>query len=314
MRRSKRPIVIASRQSRLAQAQARLVGEALGRLHPKLEITYHWMTSEGDQQPDVSLADRGGKGLFAGAIEQELIDGRADLAVHSLKDLPVQETAGLTLAAIPGRGDVRDALISPHDGQLADLPEGATVGTASPRRAAQLKRLRPDLTTDILRGSVETRLVKVLEKKQFDATLLAMAGLMRAGLGGCADRPIDPDVILPAAGQAALAIQCRVDDHVTLSRCLPLNDPVTANAVHAERQIVAALDGDCHSPIGVLVEPSPTEEDQPGYRVRARVLSPDGSEQLEADEHTTPDDLDRTVRGIADDLVDRGARRLILPA
>ena len=193
------------------------------------------------------------KGYSLAPLSRELVDGNADLAVHSLKDLPaIPETPGLVLAAVPPRRDVRDCLISPHATSIDKLPIGATLGTAGPRRASQAKRLRPDLQIRLIRGNIETRIRKVLEDRQVDATLLAMAGLQRANLTEHAQHPIDPAIMLPAAGQGALALQCRADDHQTLRRCLPLNDPLTAACVNTERQIVADLGGNCHSPIAVL--------------------------------------------------------------
>lgn len=333
MRRSRRPIVIASRRSRLARAQAELVGAALGRLHAGIEVRYEWIESEGDRDPRASLADSGGKGLFVRAIEQALLAGRADIAVHSLKDLPTQATAGLTIAAIPARAEVRDCLITRSGAQrVEDLPHGAVLGTSGPRRAAQVRRLRPDVVVKPMRGNVETRLAKVLGAgdadgahgngnsngngephglgEGFDATLLAAAGLRRAGLGPHAAVMLDVAVVLPAAGQGALAIQCRQDDHVSITRCLPLNDATTAACVHAERAVVAALQGDCHSPIAVYAQRRQEGKGE-RYLLRARVLSPDGVVCLEAEAEATPRMLTKAARGVADDLLGRGAAEVM---
>ena len=306
MRRSPRPLIIASRSSRLARAQAQAVGEALVVRNPGLKIEYRWMESEADQLPDVPLADAGGKGLFARAVERVVVAGQADLAVHSLKDLPAHESAGpLQIAAIPPRADFRDCLISrSQSAALADLPARARLATASPRRAAQAKRLRPDLSIELLRGSIETRLRKVLEDTGGpDATLLAVAGLYRAGLSQHAAHVLDPDQMLPAAGQGALALQCRCADHVTLRRCLSLNDPAAAAAVHAERAVVAGLGGDCHSPIAVLAEPL----EGGAFRLRARVLGADGQTCAQADERGPRTHLAKLVQRVLTILRDQGA-------
>ncbi len=322
MRRSQKPIVIAARRSPLARSQAELVGRALNRLHPKIEVRYRWVESQGDKAVDQSLADQGGKGLFTKDVERLLLAGEADLAVHSLKDLPASDTTGLVLAAVPRRADFRDCLITPNDlASINDLPHGAVVGTASPRRAAQLLKLRPDLKIDLIRGNVQTRLDKVLNPdgvKRYDATLLAFAGLSRLGLTEHTANPIPVEEMMPSACQGALAVQCRASDHVTLTRCLPLNNPEASTAVHAERQVVAGLGGDCHSPIAVLAEqskepPTPARRnaDAHWFRLRVRVLSADGSECLEVDEQVKTKDLRRLVKRAIKDLKERGAQKLL---
>jgi len=311
LRRSQRPIIIASRRSLLARVQAEWIGARLGAMNPHVSVEYDWIESLADQRTDVALAElhEGGKALFATAVEQALLEKRADIAVHSLKDMPSTDTPGLILAATPKRVDARDALIVRDEKiqSLYELPDGAVVGTASPRRAAQLLNLWPNLKIELLRGNVQTRLKKVLEEGQFDATLLAMAGLTRLDLTEHTTRPIDPSVILPPAGQGALAIQCRGDDSVTISRLLHLNDATTAEAVHAERQVVAALGGDCHSPIAVHVEPTEVGR----YRVRARVISPDGKRMVEADESATGKALRRVVKQVVKQLKADGAGEIL---
>ncbi len=319
MRRSRRPIRIASRRSHLARAQAQAIGQSLLRLHPALQIQYVWIESEGDQHLDRPLAESGGKGLFARAVERALMEDQADLAIHSMKDLPASPEEGpggaLTIAAVPRREDVRDCLIADAAiATIAQLPADGVVGTASPRRSAQLLHLRPDLKIELIRGNIETRLRKVMEDRRYTATLLAVAGLRRAGLADRADRPIDPEQMLPAAGQGALAVQCRADDHVTLRRCLPLNDPAAAAAVHAERQVVAALRGDCHSAIAVLVQPRQVSvhgKTTAGYRLRARVLSPDGRRVARFDREARARDLSHLARDAARSLNEQGAAELL---
>lgn len=313
MRKSRRPIVIASRRSRLARAQAQAVGTALGRLHPTIEVRYHWIESEGDRVTDTDLSGIGGKGLFVKAVEEALLRGEADLAVHSLKDVPVTSTPGLVIAAIPVRGDARDCLVARHGvTTVGALHQGAVIGTSGPRRAAQLKRLRPDLIIQPLRGNVETRVQKVLGGEDYDATLMAVAGLQRSGLGEHASCPVDPSIILPAAGQGALALQCRMDDHVTLSRCLPLNDTVTGEAVHAERQIVAGLGGDCHSPIAAYV--APVGEAALEFSIRVRVLGADGEPCLSVEQTSSARGIRRVVKQIVRQLIADGAKNVLRQA
>lgn len=287
-----------------------MVGRALAALHPGVVIDYLWIESEGDRIPDAPLSASGGKGLFAKAIEREVRAGRADVAVHSLKDLPVHGTPGLIVAAVPEREDPRDCLIA-HGNitRLEDLPRQAVIGTASPRRTSQIKRLRPDLRVKLIRGNIETRIRKATEDsigRECDATLLAVAGLLRAGLSQWARHVIDPSVMLPAASQGALAIQCRMDDHVTMSRCLPLNHAATAAAVTLERMVVAGLEGDCTSSIAALAEPI-----EMGMRVRVRVLSGDGSDIVEVDESATGRAVDKLGRRVLKSLLERGADKVL---
>ena len=323
MRRSRKPIIIASRRSSLARTQAEMVGRALGRLHPNVSIQYRWIESEGDQRANQPLTDIGGKGLFTRSIERALLVGDADIAVHSLKDLPARDTPGLMIAAVPKRTVVNDCLIAASGARrVEDLPEGAVVGTASPRRAAQLVQVRPDVEVKLIRGNLDTRIEKVLNpvgEKEYDATLLAAAGLRRLKKTELAEVTIPTDIMLPAACQAALAIQCRSDDHVTLTRCLPLNHPGSATAVHAERQILADLEADCHSAIAVLAEPVETGEaltKQVGdqhYRLRVRVLSTSSDRMLEFDQQAATKQLRRLVKSAVNTLKEQGADDLLHP-
>lgn len=324
MRRSRKPIVIASRTSALARVQAEMVGRGLARLNPTLEVRFVWVESEGDRVQDRSLAAVGGKGLFTKAVERVVLSGEADIAVHSMKDMPAdEETPGLQIAAVPKRADVRDVLIG-KSGPIGvdDLAQGANIGTSSPRRAAQLIRLRPDLTMHIIRGNVGTRIDKVMgDMPLHDATLLAMAGLKRMGLTQHTTVPLSIETMLPAASQGALGIQCRRDDHVSLTRLLPLNDPSASTAIHAEREVVAGLGADCHSPIAVLaqqIDPEQTQAkrnaDSHWFRLRARVLSPDGATMLEADQRCKTRDLRRLVKRVVKDLAAQGARELLRAA
>ncbi len=319
MRRSRRPLRIASRRSHLARVQAEAVGRTLQRLHPSVRIEYVWVESEGDARSDRPLAEAGGKGLFVRAVEQALLENRADLAVHSMKDLPAGDEprpgGALTIAAVPPREDVHDCLIAAEGAAAIEhLPPAAVVATASPRRAAQVLRLRGDVRIELIRGNIETRLRKVVEDRRYAATLLAAAGLIRVGLHAYAERRIPLDQMLPAAGQGALAVQCRTDDHVTLRRCLPLNDPAAAQAVHAERRVVAALHGDCHSAIAVLVEPRQLEhQGRPaaGCRLRARVLSADGRRLAHFDDQAPSRALSALVAACIEQLKTQNAADLL---
>jgi hydroxymethylbilane synthase len=317
VRRSRRPIVIASRQSPLARAQAQAIGRALVALHPGLKVDFHWVESEGDRLTEGPLANSGGKGLFAKSIEIKVLEGSADLAVHSLKDLPAsadEQTPGLVIAAIPTRADVRDCLVVrpalAAASYLADLPHACTLGTASPRRAAQALRLRPDLKIQLIRGNVHTRLDKVLSQNTYDATLMAVAGLRRAGLADHARRLVDPHQIMPAACQGALALQCKSDDHVTLWRCLPLNDPLSSQAVHAERQVVAALGAGCHSPVCVLAQHR-VEGSSILFDLHARVLSPDGARMAHDSQTGSSKQVSRMVQTLLSSLKNQGATEIL---
>jgi len=243
-------IRIGTRGSPLALAQANMVRAALARAHgvaeDAIEITV--IRTTGDTIQDRPLSDVGGKGLFTKEIEQALIDGTVDLAVHSAKDMLTVLPAGLVLAACLPREDARDVLVSRAAKSIAELPQGATVGTASLRRQAQLKMLRPDLAVVPLRGNVETRLKKIAEGVA-DATILALAGLKRLGLERAAVAVLEPDAFLPAVGQGAIGLETRANDDKTRQLIAPINDPATLIAVTAERAFLAVLDGSCKTPI-----------------------------------------------------------------
>ncbi|MEM8737179.1 MAG: hydroxymethylbilane synthase [Planctomycetota bacterium] len=326
MRRSRKPIIIASRTSRLARVQAELVAKALRKLHP-VEVGFYWVQSEGDQITRGSLADAGGKGLFTRAVDRAVLEGKADLAVHSLKDLPVdpaESVGGMTLAATPKRAAAADCLVSARRyGSIADLPPQAVLGTSSARRAAQARSLRPDLDVRLLRGNVDTRLHQVLaqEGPHYDAAVLAVAGLKRLGLAEHADRPLSYEEMLPPACQGALGLTCRSTDHVTLTRCLPLNAASTSTAVTHEREVVRRLGADCYSPIAVLAEPiDPAETqarrnaDSHWFRLRVRLCSADGQTVLHADERCKTGELRRTVKKVTQRLLDEGAKTLLQDA
>ena len=292
-------LVIASRGSQLALWQAGWVERQLtaaGRVC-RIEI----VKTTGDKITDVPLAKVGTKGLFTKEIEEALLDGRADLAVHSLKDLPTELPAGLVLAAVPEREDPRDAVVGRP---LADLPAGARVGTSSLRRAAQLRQLRPDLTVESVRGNLDTRLRK-LDRGQYDAILLAAAGLSRLGWAGRIAEILPPDLMCPAVGQGALAIETRASGP-GFDACAALDHPATHAAVTAERALLAALGGGCQVPIGAHAT-----VDGARLRLQAMVASPDGAELLRGASEGAVAEAEITGRSLGVELLERGARRIL---
>lgn len=250
-----RPLRLGTRGSVLALWQSEFVRERLLAAHPGLAaeggIEIVTIRTTGDRVQDRRLADIGGKGLFAKEIEEALLAGRIDLAVHSLKDLETWLPEGLEIGCVLPREDPRDVLISRGGGGLAALPAGARIGTASLRRQAQILRRRPDLRVLPLRGNVDTRLAK-LDRGEIDATLLALAGLVRLGRADRVDEILAPEIMLPAVGQGALAVECRAEDARMRALLRPLEDPASAACAMAERAMLAALDGSCRTPIAGL--------------------------------------------------------------
>jgi hydroxymethylbilane synthase len=239
---------LATRKSALALAQARAYARSLEAAHAGLGVEELHVVTSGDRIQDRALQEVGGKGLFVKEIEEALLDGRADFAVHSIKDVPAELASGLALGAIPLREDARDALVSRGGEKLAALPEGARIGTSSLRRRTLLLRARPDLRVEVMRGNVDTRLRK-LDEGQVDAIVLASAGLRRLGLEARATELIDPTVMLPAVGQGALGIECRAGDR-DVERLLAATDHAeTRIAVVAERGFMAAVGGSCNLPV-----------------------------------------------------------------
>ena len=270
-------LIFATRPSALARWQTRWIMTALQQAHPGLVCEEKVITTQGDRILDKPLPEIGGKGLFTQELETELLAGAADCAVHSLKDLPVEDARGLTVGCIPARGEVRDVLISARGHSLAVLPPDALVGTSSLRRSAQLLLARPDLRTASLRGNVDTRLRKALEG-QYDAILLAGAGLMRLGLAEHVTEWLSLDVILPAPGQGALAVQCRISDRETLDLLASLEHRLTRQAVTAERAFLRGLGGGCSLPVAAFAAPS--EPDAGTLRLTGLVTSPDGKQAV----------------------------------
>ena len=272
MRLTTMRLIFATRPSALARWQTRWVIAALQAAHPGLVCEEKVITTQGDKILDKPLPEIGGKGLFTQELEIELLSGAVHCAVHSLKDLPVENSAGLTIGCIPPRADARDALISAKGYTLASLPAGARLGTSSLRRAAQVLARRPDLLTDSLRGNVDTRLRKVLEG-QYDAIILAGAGLTRLGLDKHVTEWLPLEVMLPAPGQGALAVQCRAADAATLSLLAALEDESTRKAVTAERTFLSGLGGGCALPVAAYAEMSNEKQE---ISLRGVVAAPDG--------------------------------------
>jgi hydroxymethylbilane synthase len=246
-------LIFATRPSTLARWQTQWVIRALKDIHPALECEEKIITTQGDKILDRPLPEIGGKGLFTQELESELLSGAVHCAVHSLKDLPVENPAGLTVGCIPLRAEVRDALISKNNYTVDALPAGASVGTSSLRRAAQILARRPDLRTESLRGNVDTRLRKAMDG-QYDAIILAGAGLTRLGLDNYVTEWLSLDVMLPAPGQGALAVQCRLDDRETLHFLAALEDEATRKAVTAERAFLSGLGGGCSVPVAAYAK------------------------------------------------------------
>jgi hydroxymethylbilane synthase len=269
-----RPLLIGTRGSPLALWQARHVWARLLEAHGLGEgdVGLSVITTSGDWIKDKPLREFGGKGLFTKEIDEALLRGDVDLAVHSMKDLPTDLPQGLAIAAVLPRADVRDAFISTKAPSLDKLPQGSVVGTSSLRRAAQVRRHRPDLRVIDFRGNVETRLKK-LGEGQADATLLALAGLERLGLASHATSILSTDEMLPAVAQGAIGVTCRHDDAKTRALLEPLNDAASAATVACERAFLARLDGSCKTPIAGLAEIA-----EGMLRFRGLILKPDGSE------------------------------------
>jgi len=268
------PLRIATRKSQLALWQAEHVAALLRRAHPGIAVELLPMSTKGDQIQDRSLSAIGGKGLFIKELEAALEDRRADLAVHSMKDVPADLPAGLMIAAVLPRADARDALITRGAPALKDLPTGARLGTSSLRRQAQLLAARPDLKIEALRGNVDTRL-KRLDAGELDAIVLACAGLIRLGLESRISTRLDTEVSLPAVGQGVIGIECRVDDPRSRAVLQALNDTTTRIAIDAERAFSKRLGGSCQSPIAAYAR---VEGDR--LTLEGLVAEPDGSRLL----------------------------------
>ena len=267
-------IIFATRPSALARWQTAHVIRLLQAAHPGLECGEHIITTKGDRVLDRPLPEIGGKGLFTSELENALLSGEVHAAVHSLKDLPVEDTPGIIVAAIPEREAAHDVLVSANGYTVSNLPEGARVGTCSLRRTAQILALRPDLTILPLRGNVDSRVKKVLNG-EYDAIILARAGLTRLGLQAHISETFALNVMLPAPGQGALAVQCRADDAETLKLLEAIHDPLTAAAVGAERAFLSGLGGGCSLPVAAFAE-----KNNGTIILTGAVISPDGKQAI----------------------------------
>ena len=298
-------LVIASRESELALWQARHIHARLAALYPRIDISILGMTTEGDRTLGTSLAKIGGKGLFVKELEDALAQGRADIAVHSMKDVPMNLPPGFAIAAITERADPRDAFVSIHYPRLAALPAGSRVGTSSLRRESQLRARHPQLVIEPLRGNVQTRLRK-LDEGQYDAIILAAAGLKRLGLEQRITALLTPEESLPAVGQGALGIECCAGREDLLRLLAPLDHGMTAACVRAERALSRALAGSCNVPLGGFAETS-------GERLRLRgfVGSPDGARQASGELEGPAAEAEALGMALAEKLKAQGAAEIL---
>ena len=298
-------IRIATRKSPLALWQAHFVQSRLQQLYPQLRVELLPMSTKGDKILDSPLAKVGGKGLFVKELEQAILAGDADIAVHSMKDVPVEFPDGLGLSIICERDDPRDAFVSSRFSSMAELPAGSRVGTSSLRRQCQLRASRPDLQILDLRGNVNSRLAK-LDAGEYDAILLAAAGLKRLGLQARITTLLPPEQSLPANGQGAVGIECCLDDDELLTLLAPLEHGTTRQRVLAERAMNRALQGGCQVPIGAYAE---LEGDQ--LWLRGLVGSPDGRQILRAECRGAASDPVALGQTLAEQLLAQGAARLL---
>ena len=302
-----RVITIATRESPLALWQAEFVQSTLIEAHPGLDVRLLGMTSRGDQLLDVPLAKVGGKGLFVKELETALLDGSADIAVHSMKDVPMEFPPGLELGVICQREDPTDAFVSNHFESLDSLPEGAVVGTSSLRRECQLRARRPDLKVNFLRGNVNTRLRK-LDEGEYDAVILASAGLIRLGFASRIRQGIPVEQSLPAGGQGAVGIELRCGDEETKNLLSVLQHQPTFLRVTAERALNRQLNGGCQVPIACYAE---LINDGKTLWMRALVGKPDGSLILRAEAEAEADQAEALGIAVAQDLQAQGAEAIL---
>lgn len=300
-------LIIATRESKLAMWQSEHIKALLEEQNPGLDVALKPMTSMGDKILDAPLAKIGGKGLFLKELEEAMFRGEAHMAVHSLKDVPTQMPEGLVLAAITEREDVRDAMMSDKYRDIDELPQGAVVGTSSLRREMQLRSLRPDLKIKWLRGNVNTRIRK-LKEGQYDAIILAAAGINRLGLENEVEHvyPILPDQMLPAMGQAALGIQC-IDDPEVIKIAQGLEDEYSRIETTIERDFVDTLEGGCQVPIGVNAFVMDNDE----VIIKAILGLPDGAEIMKDTRIVGKDEYATIGREMAQKMIDRGAKELL---
>jgi len=294
-----RELIFASRPSNLARWQTNFVMEQLRKSWIDLQAEMQIITTRGDKILDQALPDIGGKGLFTYELEQALLTGRLHAAVHSLKDLPTEDSPGLIIASIPVRADYHDVLVCPTGWSLENLPLNSVIGTSSIRRGAQILAYRPDLKIKSIRGNVETRIKKIIAG-EYDAAIMAAAGLTRLGLHGYITESISEEIMLPAPGQGALAVQCRSDDYATINLLQAIHHQETALAVRAERAFLSALGGGCSLPVAVLAH----VQDQ-RIELTGLIVAPDGSQSVR-NSVSGFDPLD-VGRRLAQEAIDSGA-------
>lgn len=302
---TKQTIKIATRQSKLAQAQAHLVGEALKKAHPGLGYELVFVTTTGDKFMG-DLAQVGGKQAFVKEIQQALLDGDADMAAHSMKDLPTDPVENLEVAAVLERADIRDAVVCRPGEKFASLKEGSVVGTSSVRRQAQILNTFPHLRVKPVRGNVHTRLEK-LEKGDFDALILAKAGLDRVNLAERITTVFEPDLMCPSVSQGAICVEIRADNHHARTLLEAINHPPTQRCVETERAFLDHLGGHCHTPIAGFVQITRNKN----LRLIGLVASLDGKTILRTRHKHPYDDWQELAKAAADDLMQQGAAPLI---
>jgi hydroxymethylbilane synthase len=306
---SRTALRLGTRRSRLAMAQSQQVADALSaRLARPVELVE--VVTFGDRSTE-ALTQIGGTGVFVTALREALIEGRVDLAVHSLKDLPTAAAPELAIAAVPPREDPRDVLVSPRGYTLGELPAGARVGTGSPRRTAQLRALGLDLQIVPIRGNVDTRIRKAVDG-EVDAVVLARAGLARLGRLDVVTELLDPLQLLPACGQGALAVECRAADETLVDEIrTALDDPDTRAATVAERSLLAALEAGCTAPVGGLADCAEGDDGQLEIYLRGVAAAPDGSRSIRLSATGPYDAPEILGRRLADDLLEAGAADLL---
>lgn len=296
---------IGTRKSPLAMKQAEMVRGELLKAFPALQVELVPMMTTGDMRTDRALSEIGGKGLFTKELEESLADGRVDMAVHSLKDMETKIREGMVLAAMLLREDARDALIAPGSKTIANLHKGSRIGTSSLRRMAQIKLIRPDIEIVPLRGNVQTRLDK-LARGEADATLLAVAGLVRLGLEHVITERLNGDDFIPAVGQGIIGIECRADDEEMVSMLKVLNHVPTWGAGLAERSLLAKLDGSCRTPIAAHAE-----IEGGVLHLRAFVAKPDGTHPVRGERRGAVEDAQKIGNDLAKEMLANGARKCL---
>jgi hydroxymethylbilane synthase len=296
---------VGTRGSRLSLIQTELVGDSIRQQNPGLRIDRTVISTAGDADQRTPLFSLDQKGIFEKEIDQAVLDGRVDFAVHSMKDIPVfDKNSGLLIASVPERGSVADVLVSNEDVLLRDLKKGSRIGTSSLLRVAQLRRVRPDLNPEPIRGNVETRIQKV-DKGEFDAVVLAEAGLTRLGMTGRISERLLVEDFMPAPGQGALALVARNDDLEVIDILRSVEDPRTRAEIEAERELVRILEGGCKVPVGALARAHGDE-----IVMAASIFSIDGEEKLLAERSGHVKEGLVLAREIAEELIERGAKEI----